>query len=47
MAWEILTREHPFEKKYEFMSDLEEDVIRGVRPEIPEECPETYRVMLE
>lgn len=34
MLWELLTREHPYDN-YRFQYQLEDDVLRGVRPEIP------------
>lgn len=47
IAWEIFTREHPFGNKYAFMVDLEEAIVRGERPTIPENCPLEYAAMIQ
>jgi serine/threonine protein kinase len=45
MLWEILTRKLPFDS-YTFQHQVEDDVIRGIRPDIPEDCPPVYMKLI-
>lgn len=45
IAWEIFTRQNYFGNH--FFYDTEERVINKVRPPIPEECGELYKVLIE
>jgi len=45
MLWEILTRKLPFDS-YTFQHQVEDDVIRGIRPDIPEDCPPVYAKLI-
>ena len=45
MLWELLTRELPFEN-YKFHHQVEDDVIKGIRPSIPGECWESYSELI-
>eukprot|EP01125_Pyxidicula_operculata_P011575 TRINITY_DN3792_c0_g3_i1.p1 TRINITY_DN3792_c0_g3~~TRINITY_DN3792_c0_g3_i1.p1 ORF type:complete len:1898 (+),score=455.03 TRINITY_DN3792_c0_g3_i1:41-5695(+) len=44
ILWEIVSREHPFEKfHFDFMFELEDAIKIGVRPAFPSYCPPIYR----
>ena len=45
MMWELLTREHPYDN-YRFQFQVEDDVLRGVRPEIPSNCWPEYAELM-
>lgn len=43
ILWELYTRKHPYGNiKTNFLHDIEDAVLGGMRPEIPEECPAVY-----
>eukprot|EP01104_Vermistella_antarctica_P011534 TRINITY_DN3225_c0_g1_i1.p1 TRINITY_DN3225_c0_g1~~TRINITY_DN3225_c0_g1_i1.p1 ORF type:complete len:2234 (+),score=480.91 TRINITY_DN3225_c0_g1_i1:263-6964(+) len=46
MLWELVTRKEFF-KEISFMSALEQAVIDGKRPEIPDDCLPEYRSLIE
>jgi serine/threonine protein kinase len=46
ILWELLTRE-PFFGHVRFMSRLEDMVLAGQRPPIPDDCPPAYRSLIE
>ena len=45
MMWELLTREHPYDN-YRFQYQVEDDVLRGVRPTIPSDCWPEYSELM-
>ncbi|KYQ91841.1 WD40 repeat-containing protein [Tieghemostelium lacteum] len=49
ILWEIITRELPFEDvydQYKWNSILEEKIMAGLRPKIPDECPLLMRLLI-
>ena len=46
MLWEILTRKLPF-ASYTFQHQVEDDVVRGIRPDIPDDCWPEYATLIE
>jgi hypothetical protein len=46
ILWELVTRKHPFEE-YRWMSELEDAVIDGKRPEIPSNCPNSWSNLMQ
>eukprot|EP01132_Coremiostelium_polycephalum_P002390 gene2390-2955_t len=44
ILWELYTRSHPFDEFSfgQWMSKLEDEIIRGLRPTIPPTCPPEY-----
>ena len=46
MLWELYTRELPFDN-YKFQYQVEDDVKKGVRPSIPEDCWEEYKELIQ
>ncbi|EFA77570.1 RasGEF domain-containing protein [Heterostelium album PN500] len=49
ILWELYTRSHPFDE-YSFgqwMSKLEDEIIRGLRPNIPASCPPEYVELIQ
>jgi len=46
ILWELLCRAHPW-PTYAFISDHEKDIINGVRPTIPDDCPADYSGLMK
>jgi len=46
ISWEIFARQ-PFFGNADFFSVMEEWIINGERPYIPNECPKTYSIVIE
>jgi len=46
ILWELLCREHPW-PDYTYTSDHEKDIISGVRPTIPTDCPDDYSALIK
>eukprot|EP01127_Copromyxa_protea_P009768 TRINITY_DN2323_c0_g1_i1.p1 TRINITY_DN2323_c0_g1~~TRINITY_DN2323_c0_g1_i1.p1 ORF type:complete len:1850 (-),score=340.01 TRINITY_DN2323_c0_g1_i1:35-5485(-) len=39
--WELYSKKHPFDN-YPFATDMEEDILKGVRPPVFSDCPAEY-----
>ncbi|EGC32773.1 cGMP binding protein with small GTPase-serine/threonine kinase-dep-rasgef-gram-and two cGMP binding domains [Dictyostelium purpureum] len=49
ILWELYTRAHPFDEFSfgQWMSKLEDEIIRGLRPTIPSTCPPEYVELIQ
>ncbi|KYQ94307.1 RasGEF domain-containing protein [Tieghemostelium lacteum] len=49
ILWELYTRSHPFDEFSfgQWMSKLEDEIIRGLRPTIPATCPPEYVELIQ
>ncbi|KAF2072479.1 hypothetical protein CYY_006211 [Polysphondylium violaceum] len=49
ILWELYTRAHPFDEFSfgQWMSKLEDEIIRGLRPTIPPSCPPEYVELIQ
>lgn len=48
ILWELYARKHPFEEyNFDFMMELETAIKDGIRPTIPEDCPEDYKSLIQ
>ena len=48
ILWELYTRRHPYgELNTYFLHDIEDAVLRGMRPTIPADCPEEYSHLIK
>ena len=51
ILWELLCRSKPFDEfeiaKTGFVSQLEDAIIDGLRPTIPDNCPPKYKDLIE
>ncbi|KAM9957201.1 hypothetical protein ACTFIW_008941 [Dictyostelium discoideum] len=49
ILWELYTRAHPFDEFQfgQWMSKLEDEIIRGLRPTIPPTCPPEYVELIQ
>lgn len=45
ISWELLTRKHPF-GEYNWMAEVEEAVIDGQRPAIPNDTPSAFAKLI-
>jgi len=45
ILWELLTRLLPYDN-YKFQHQVEKDVIKGIRPSIPDDCWEEYKDLI-
>lgn len=43
--WELYSRKHPFEN-YPFAIDMEEDIVKGVRPPVFNDCPAEFTALM-
>ena len=43
--WELYSRKHPFEN-YPFVVDMEEDIVKGVRPPVFSDCPPEFTSLM-
>ena len=51
ILWELLVRVKPFDEFEEahsqFVTVLEDAIVKGLRPNIPPDCPKAYRELIE
>ncbi|EGG25213.1 RasGEF domain-containing protein [Cavenderia fasciculata] len=49
ILWELYTRAHPYDEFQfgQWMSKLEDEIIRGLRPTIPTTCPPEYAELIQ
>lgn len=43
--WELYSRKHPFEN-FPFIVDMEENIVKGVRPAVFDDCPTEYMALM-